>query len=58
MEDEVGREHGRQGRNNKFMILFEKLEGRGQLGDSCRWKGNIETQLTKIGCEVVKWNKM
>jgi len=31
-EDEVGREHGRHGRDKKFMILFGILEGRGQLG--------------------------
>jgi hypothetical protein len=33
MEDKVGKEHGRHGRSKKCVILFGKLEGRGQLGD-------------------------
>jgi hypothetical protein len=40
MEDEFGRERGRCGRDKKFMILFEKLEGKGHLGDIARG-GNV-----------------
>jgi len=50
MEDEVGRERGRCGRDKRFMILFGKLEGKGHLGDIARGgKVTLNYSLQKQG---------